>query len=282
MKQVIFTAIAALLVVCSPSLQAKSVCMAKSAAISASNNWVLLGGNAKGNVQQVVAGEFGKDVDSQKRVLGQFDRCGSLLVADISYDKNERNVAFSMEQHISRVQGGWVAEYAYLVKVIRQGKEEVVDNRQGTVSWHVGRHGTITSSSDRFTSMGKNGFTDITYHYDPQLRLQNSVARGSDEDSNGVNRYRWNAQGQVTNADTERSKNRYTYDSQRREWKLDATEQTSVSMLHSADECQLWDETGNCTLSYLHETEVFAQGVIERHLTSAYRYQYWGSKSDNQ
>ncbi len=36
----------------------------------------MLGGRAKGAVRKVIAGEFGKDVDSQKRVLGQFDPCG--------------------------------------------------------------------------------------------------------------------------------------------------------------------------------------------------------------
>lgn len=72
-----------------------------------------------------------------------------------------------------------------------------------------------------------------------------------------------------------RSKETYSYDNQWRELRLHGTSTTPVSTLRSVDECQLWDEVGNCTLSYLHETEVFAKGTIERHLSSAYKYQYW-------
>ncbi|WP_312830326.1 hypothetical protein [Pantoea anthophila] len=218
---------------CSGSVAA-SACRPQSTTITNSNNLILLGGNAKGAVKQVIAGEFGKDVNSQKRVLGQFDACGDLTVADVSYDKNERNVILSMEQHIARVQGGWVAEYAYLVKVLKEGKEVVVDNRQGTINWQKGEHGNITSASDKFISMGKSGFTDTTYRYDRQLRLEKSVARGSDP-----------------------------------------TASTPLSTIRSVDECQSWDEVGNCTLSYLHETEIFTRGTIERHLSSAYKYEYW-------
>ena len=105
------------------ALAVSTACPPLSKNITSSNNWIMLGGDAKGAVRQVVAGEFGKDVDSQKRVLGQFDQCGDLMVADITYDKNEGNVVLTMEQHIARVQRGWVAEYAYLVKVVRAGKE---------------------------------------------------------------------------------------------------------------------------------------------------------------
>ena len=85
---------------------AASACRAGNAAVANSNTLILLGGNAKGAVKQVIAGEFGKDVNSQKRVLGQFDACGDLTVADVSYDKSERNVILSMEQHIARA-AGW-------------------------------------------------------------------------------------------------------------------------------------------------------------------------------
>lgn len=54
---------------CSGSAAA-SACSPNNAAVANSNNLILLGGNAKGAVKQVVAGEFGKDVNSQKRVLG--------------------------------------------------------------------------------------------------------------------------------------------------------------------------------------------------------------------
>ncbi|MGK3125221.1 hypothetical protein ACCY16_13935 [Candidatus Pantoea formicae] len=257
------------------ALAVNTACPPLSKNITSSNNWIMLGGDAKGAVRQVVAGEFGKDVDSQKRVLGQFDPCGDLMVADITYDKNEGNVLLTMEQHIARVQHGWVAEYAYLVKVVKEGKEQVVDNRQGTISWQAGQHGNIVSASDKFTSMGKDGFTDTTYRYDKHFRLEKSVARGSDNASNGENTWRWNPQGLVTSSSSSRGKDSYSYDKQWREMRLDGLSSTPVSTLHSVDECQLWDEVGNCTLSYLHETEVFAKGTIERHLSSAYKYQYW-------
>lgn len=258
----------------SPALWAAD-CGPHSQAVASSNSWIMLGGSAKGAVRQVIAGEFGKDVDSQKRVLGQFDACGMLQIADVTFDKNERNVSFSMEQHIARVQGGWVAEYAYMVKVLKAGQEQVVDNRQGTISWLTGRHGNIITASDKYTSMGKAGFTDTTYRYDAQLRLIKSVSRGTDALSSGESRWRWNPQGQVISAITARSKDLYTYDKNFREWQLHGTATTPVSTLRSVDECQLWDEVGNCTLSYLHETEVFDKGTIERHLSAAYKYQYW-------
>jgi len=252
-----------------------SACRPQSTTITNSNNLILLGGNAKGAVKQVIAGEFGKDVNSQKRVLGQFDACGDLTVADVSYDKNERNVILSMEQHIARVQGGWVAEYAWLVKVLKEGKEVVVDNRQGTINWQKGEHGNITSASDKFISMGKSGFTDTTYRYDRQLRLEKSVARGSDPTTNGEFHYHWNPKGLVTRTTSARSTDNYTYDPQWREVRLNGTASTPLSTIRSVDECQSWDEVGNCTLSYLHETEIFTRGTIERHLSSAYKYEYW-------
>ena len=126
--------------------------------------------------------------------------CGIRQVADVTFDKKEHNVVLSMEQHIARVQGGWVAEYAYLVKVLKEGKEQVVDNRQGTISWLTGQHGNIVTASDKFTSMGKSGFTDTTYRYDAQLRLTKSVSRGTDALTNGESSWRWNPQGQVVSA----------------------------------------------------------------------------------
>ncbi|MCQ8227993.1 hypothetical protein [Pantoea trifolii] len=280
MKSIPYTVLLLILPYCGVALAVSTACPPMSKNITSSNNWIMLGGDAKGAVRQVVVGEFGKDVDSQKRVLGQFDQCGDLMVADISYDKNEGNVLLTMEQHIARVQRGWVAEYAYMVKVIKAGQEEVVDNRQGTISWQIGQHGNIVSSSDKFTSMGKDGFTDTTYRYDKQFRVEKSVARGSDSMTNGESSWRWNPQGLVTSSSSARSKDTYSYDNQWRELRLNGTSTTPVSTLRSVDECQLWDEVGNCTLSYLHETEVFAKGTIERHLSSAYKYQYWNASGE--
>lgn len=263
-----------------PSAWAAASCQPYSKAVTNSNNWILLGGSAKGQVRQVIAGEFGKDVNSQKRVLGQFDRCGDLLVADISYDKNERNVILSMEQHLVRVQDGWVAEYAYLVKVIKQGSEVVVDNRQGTIQWQKGKNGNIISASDKFISMGKDGFTDTTYRYDKRFHLLKSIARDTDPVSNGEYRYEWNPQGLVTRSTSARRKDTYTYDNQWRERRLNGTATTDVSTLRTVDECQFWDEKGNCTLSYLNETEVFEKGTIQRHLSAVYKYQYWDKPAE--
>ena len=275
MKSTSYVVVMLLLPLTGTVLAAESACPPLSKNITSSNNWIMLGGSAKGAVRQVIAGEFGKDVNSQKRVLGQFDRCGGLMVADITYDKSEGNVVLSMEQHIARVQRGWVAEYAYQVKVVKAGKEEMVDNRQGTISWQIGQHGNIVSASDKFTSMGKEGFTDTTYRYDNHFRLEKSVARGSDTLTNGESYWRWNPQGLVVSASSARGKDSYSYDQQWRELRLNGTSTTPVSTLRSVDECQLWDEVGNCTLSYLRETEVFAKGTIERNLSSAYKYQYW-------
>ncbi|HBV90387.1 MAG TPA: hypothetical protein DEF80_05250, partial [Pantoea sp.] len=60
-----------LILTASTGSAAASVCGPDNTAVSSSNTLILLGGNAKGAVKQVIAGEFGKDVNSQKRVLGQ-------------------------------------------------------------------------------------------------------------------------------------------------------------------------------------------------------------------
>ncbi|MGP4130559.1 hypothetical protein OJE16_12620 [Pantoea tagorei] len=86
MKRSLITALALGALCLSPALWA-ATCGPHSKAVASSNSWIMLGGSAKGAVRQVIAGEFGKDVDSQKRVLGQFDPCGILLVADVSFDK---------------------------------------------------------------------------------------------------------------------------------------------------------------------------------------------------
>ena len=49
---------------------AAETCRRVGDAINNSNSVILLGGTAKGQIKQVVMGEFGKNVNSQKRVLG--------------------------------------------------------------------------------------------------------------------------------------------------------------------------------------------------------------------
>ncbi|HBV38377.1 MAG TPA: hypothetical protein DEF05_01460 [Erwinia sp.] len=250
-------------------------CPANAARVNDSNSLLLLGGTAKGPVKQVVMGEFGKDVDQQKRILGDFDRCGALLRASISFDKNEGNVAFRMVQNITRVATGWQADYVLAIFVLKQGKLVEVSNKQGTINYLTGKTGTITSSSEAFLLQGKKGFTETTNRYDSQQRLLKSVARGSDEQANGEYHYRWNAENQLVASRSGNSEMQWTYDDKHREKGLLMKTQNPGSELITQDECQLWDDRGNCTLSYSHEREIFAHGEVLRNISAAYRFEYW-------
>lgn len=265
--------------VCSLSVAAET-CRPLPAAVTQSNSVILLGGTAKGPIKQVVMGEFGKNVNSQKRVLGQFDRCGQLIVADISYDKNDQNIVLAMEQHIFRVNHGWLAEYQISVKVQKEHDLVEVNNKQGNISYMVGAKGNIISASDSFILMGKKGFTETTYDYDAQLRLSSSTSRGSDALTNGEYRYRWNKAGLLTGSRSAQSQESYTYDNQQRELGMRMVNTTSNGSITTLDECQSWDKTGNCTLSYSHETEIAGQETLERQLGTAYRFEYWDGKAE--
>ncbi|URQ59426.1 hypothetical protein LQ939_11445 [Pantoea alhagi] len=264
---------------CTLSLAAET-CRAIPEAIKQSNSVILLGGTAKGPVKQVVMGEFGKNVNSQKRVLGQFDRCGQLVVADISYDKNDQNIVLAMEQHIFRVNHGWLAEYQISVKVQKENALVEVNNKQGNISYMVGTKGNIISASDSFMLMGKKGFTETTYSYDPQMRLSSSTSRGSDRLTNGEYRYRWNKAGLLLGSSSGQSQESYTYDAQQRELGMRMVNTTSNGTITTLDECQSWDKTGNCTLSYSHETEIAGQETMQRQLGTAYRFEYWDSEAE--
>lgn len=252
-------------------------CRNAGGAINNSNSVILLGGTAKGQIKQVVMGEFGKNVNSQKRVLGQFDRCGRLTVADISYDKDERNVVLAMEQHISRVDHGWLAEYQISVSVKKENALVEVNNKQGIISYMVGEKGNIISASDSFILMGNKGFTETTYNYDKHLRLSSSVARGSDALTNGEYRYRWSADGLLLGSDSAQGKESYSYDRQQRESGLRAISNNRNGTTVTLDECQSWDDIGNCTLSYSQETETDGKETLQRQLAAAYRFEYWES-----
>ena len=243
--------------------------------ITNSNSVILLGGMAKGAVKQVVMGEFGKNVNAQKRVLGRFDRCGQLTVADISYDKDEQNMVLAMVQHISRVSHGWLAEYHISVKVKKEDALVEINNKRGAISYMVGARGNIISASDTFTLMGNKGFTETTYLYDKQLRLSSGVARGSDALTNGEYRYRWSKVGLLLSSTSARSQETYTYDSQQRELGLHRVNMINGGTLTTLNECQSWDSVGNCTLSYSHETEVTDRQTTQRQLTTAWRFEYW-------
>ncbi|UQY42682.1 hypothetical protein [Mixta hanseatica] len=265
--------------VCRPSMAAET-CRPGSEAIKQSNSVILLGGTAKGPIKQVVMGEFGKNVNSQKRVLGQFDRCGQLTIADISYDKTDQNIVLAMEQHIFRVSHGWLAEYQISVKVQKEDALVEINNKQGNISYMVGNQGNIISASDSFTLMGKKGFTETTYGYDKQLRLISSTSRGSDALTNGEYRYRWNSAGLLLSSRSAQSQESYTYDKQQRELGMRMVNTTSNGSVTTLDECQSWDKTGNCTLSYSHETEIVGQETLQRQLGTAYRFEYWDDKAE--
>lgn len=250
-------------------------CPADAARVNDSNSLLLLGGTAKGPVKQVVMGEFGKDVDRQKRILGEFDRCGRLLRADISFDKNEGNVALKMVQSIIRVATGWQAEYALSVFVRQKGEFVEVNNKQGTINYLTGKTGVITSSTETFLLKGEKGFTETTNSYDDRQRLVKSVARGSDTQTNGEFHYRWNAKNQLIASSSANSEMQWSYDEKNREKGLLIQTHNPDSELTTQDECQLWDNHGNCTLNYSHEREVFAQGEILRNISAAYRFEYW-------
>ncbi|WP_437612014.1 hypothetical protein [Erwinia sp. V71] len=267
--------------VLSISAYAAEPCPANSKVVNDSNNLIMLGGTAKGPIRQVVVGEFGKDVNSQKRLLGQFDQCGRLLVAEASYDKNENNVQLNMEQQVMRTPTGWQADYKISVRVNKDNKWVEVTNKQGMVAYQQGKNGNITSASDVFTLMGEKGFTDSTYTYDKQLHLQKSVARGTDHLSNGEYRYKWNARGDLASVTSDKSKDTYSYDKQHRELGLRAVSKTPVSGITAIHECQSWDDMGNCTLSYIQETEVFDSTAIKRNISAASRYEYWNAEKKN-
>lgn len=267
------TALVALLV--APAGYAAAACAPGSQQVNNNNSLMMLGGTAKGPVKQFVVGEFGKDVDQQKRMLGQFDRCGALLRADISYEKQEGNMQIKLVQNIERVEQGWRSGYDLVVYQLKGGQPIEVNHKQGTIDYHTGQRGSITSSTDRFLLQGEQGFTETTNRFDGKQRLVRSVSRGSDKNSNGAFDYRWNNNNQLLSSKSERSTMQWRYDKQQRELSLTTKTDNALSSMTSVDECQLWDDRGNCTLSYSREMEVFPSGIVRRNITAAYRFEYW-------
>ncbi|MEM6159014.1 hypothetical protein AAH446_00405 [Erwinia sp. P6884] len=254
---------------------AAQICPPQAELINNSNGIVLLGGTAKGPVKQVVLGEFGRDVNQQRRILGQFDECGALLRADIHFEKNENNVLLKMEQSVAQAKDGWQADYAISVFVLKQGQAVEVNHKKGTINYLVGKQGTITSATESFLLKGEKGFTETVYSFDRRNRLIKSVARSSDNQANGETRYRWNGKNQLVASDSAEGKMSWTYDKMDREQSLSTQVHNEFSEKTTLDECQLWDKRGNCTLSYLHETEIYPKGEVRRNISAAYRYEYW-------
>ncbi len=243
--------------------------------INDNNNLLLLGGTARGPMKQFIVGEFGKDVDQQRRMLGKFDRCGVLTQADISYDKQDVNTRLSLDMKIERVRAGWQARYEMTIYAMRENAEAVVHHKQGTTLYYAGRNGSITSASEQFVMQGETGFTETVNDYDSRQRLIRSVARGSDSSSNGEYSYRWNDKNQLVKSGSARSTVVWNYDKQGRELGVDISEYNPLSATTTLDVCQLWDERGNCTLSYSREMEVSALGMYRRNIAAASRYEYW-------
>lgn len=250
-------------------------CPPQAKQINDSNSVVLLGGTAQGPIKQVVVGEFGKDVNQQKRLLGQFDRCGALIRADISYDKNEGNMMLKVVQSITRVADGWQSVYDLSVFVLKEGQPVEVNRKQGRISFLTSKKGVIASSSDAFLLKGEKGFTETTNTFDAKQRLIKSVARGSDDQANGVVHYQWNNRNQLIASQSENSKLTWLYDKNHRETGLKTLSHSARSDLTVIDECQLWDTHNNCTLSYSREKEVFPEGEVVRNISAASRYEYW-------
>lgn len=258
-----------------PVAQAALNCAPDNQQVNRNNSIVMLGGMARGPVKQFVLGEFGKDVDQQKRMMGEFDRCGVLERADIRFDKQEGRLQLTLVQNIERVRDGWLANYVMTVSEHQNGQPVVINDKRGTTHYRVSSRGNIVSSNDVFTLKGQKGFTETTYHFDRQARLIRSVARGSDNNSNAQFTYRWNKKNLLEASESERQKMTWEYDQDERELRLSTRSDTPMSSITSYDECQLWDERGNCTLSYQREMEVFPDGMIRRNITAAYRFEYW-------
>lgn len=250
-------------------------CAVNQQQINDNNNLLLLGGTAKGPMKQFIVGEFGKDVDQQKRMLGKFDRCGVLTQADISYDRQDINTRLKLDLRIERVSVGWQARYDMTIFGMRNNSEVVLHNKQGSTLYFSGHNGSITSASEQFVMQGGDGFTETVNYYDRHSRLIRSVVRGTDNSSNGDYFYRWNDKNQLQTSGSARSTIQWNYDPQGRELGVNIREYTPFSATTTLDQCQLWDERGNCTLSYSREMEVSAMGMFRRNSATGTRYEYW-------
>lgn len=269
------TLMATLVLLLAPAAQAATDCVAGYQQINNNNSILMLGGTARGPVKQFVLGEFGKDVDQQKRMIGEFDRCGVLQHADIRFDKQEGSFQVRVVQSIEHVYDGWLSSYTISVTDQRNGKETVINDKQGTTHYRTDRRGRIVSATDTFTLKGEDGFTETTHFFDRQSRLIRSVARGTDPSTNGVSVYRWNNKNHLLALDTDGQKMTWAYDKDERELVMNIRSDTPMNSMTNQIECQLWDDEGNCTLSYSREMEVYPGGIIRRNITAAYRYEYW-------
>lgn len=270
-----YTLMMLLTIMLAPAARAATDCAPGFQQVNRNNSIVMLGGMVKGPVKQFVLGEFGKDVNQQKRMIGEFDRCGVLQHADIRFEKKDGALHLLLVQSFEHVSDGWLSSYTVTVSALREGKPVVMNDKRGTTHYRVGSRGTIVSSTDAFVLNDEKGFTETTHHYDRQLRLIRSVARGSDSNSNGEFTFRWNPQNLLVASESEQEKMTLDYDKDQRELRLNSHSNTAMNSMTTLEECQLWDEQGNCTLSYTREMEVSPGGITRRNITAAYRYEYW-------
>ncbi|KQN53052.1 hypothetical protein [Erwinia sp. Leaf53] len=250
-------------------------CTGVNAQVNENNNIILLGGTSKGPIKQVVIGEFGKDVNVQKRLLAQFDRCGVLSVADMTYDKQDGRTLLKLVQKIVRVSDGWQMSYNISLSVLKDGRPVEVSRKQGEASYLTGRSGGITSASDAFILQGEKGFTTSVYAFDRQRRLVSGWSRGSDALSNDETHYSWSDTHQLTGIQSGQTTTTLRYDAQGRELQMSQRRTDPFSQETTVDTCQLWDDRGNCTLSYSHQMELRNSGIWSRNLAAAYRFEYW-------
>ena len=84
-------------------------------------------------------------------------------------------------------------------------------------------------------------------------------------------------EGLLLGSSSEQGKESYSYDKQQRESGLRAVSNNRNGTTVTLDECQSWDDVGNCTLSYSQETETDGKETVQRQLSTAYRFEYWDS-----
>ncbi len=243
--------------------------------VNDNNNLIMLDGNARGNIKMMVSGMVGKDVNEQATGNIRFDQCGVLSDALFDYHKSEGQVILKMVNHTVKVAGGWESSYEIAVIVNKEGTQTLVTHKLGKINFATDKTGVITTSTDAFTINDQKGFTTTVYAYDKRRRLLKSVARGSDALANDQYVYNYDKKGLLHTTASSKGSTTYRYDDAGRELGSNSVSTTSISQISKIEECQRFDEVGNCVLSYGRETEIFPLYVIKRHRSTAMQYQYW-------
>jgi len=250
-------------------------CADKHRRVNDNNNLIMLDGNARGNIKMMVSGMVGKDVDEQASGNIRFDQCGVLSDALFDYHKSEGQIILRMVNHTVKATGGWESTYEIAVAVDKEGTQTLATHKLGKINFSTDKTGLITSSTDSFTINDQKGFTTTVYTYDKRHRLVKSVARGSDALANDQYVYNYDPKGLLSTTASSKGSTTYRYDATGRELSSNEVSTTSISQISKIEECQRFDDVGNCVLSYGRETEIFPLYVIKRHRSTAMQYQYW-------